>query len=488
MTVSLPELRRLVDELALLAGAHVQGARQPQPDVVVLELRTPGQSHLLLLCAAPRRARVHLTSRRLPAPASPFAFVMKLRKELVGARVVAVRQVGDDRVVAVDVERGPRHPQGAARLTLLAELSAHHPNLFLLDAAGTILATLTSPRSAKRALRTGSPYEPPLAHDVPFTEADRTAGAPSPSAALDRLYEEREAAAEHEDASAGLRRALRSRLQRERRKAAKIEQDLARAEAADEDLRRAELVSSNLHAIEPGATVARVTDWWDPALPTLEVALDPALSVRGWLDRTFHQARRRRAAADGIRERLAKAHADVAALQEAERDLEAAATADDLAAAEATLRRLGVAPRPPQAAHHRSEPEARQPYTQLTACDGSAILVGRGARDNDTLTFQVARADDWWLHARGRRGAHVILRVARGAAPSEAALAEAALLAAWHCEGGARDTLVEVAATPRRLVRKPPGAPAGTVTFSKARTILVTPDGARVAAIRERSR
>ena len=489
MTASLPELRRLVAELdAAIGGGFVQVARQPQAELLVLEVRTPGASHLVLVCAAPHRARIHVTTRRIAAPASPFAFVMKLRKELVGARVAAIRLVGDDRVVAVDVDRGPRHPQGPGRLTLLAELSAHHPNVFLLDPGGTILASLVPSRSAKRALRNGAPYVAPLPHGAPFTETDRLADTPSPGAAMDRLYEEQEAAAVHESAATVLRRALRTRLQRERRRVAKIAQDLSRAQAAGADLRRAELVSSNLHAVAPGASVARVTDWWDPELPTVEVPLDPALSVRAWLDRTFHQARRRKEAVGRVTERLEEARRSVLALEGAEATLEAATTEAALAAAAVELRRQGVAVHERPATGRGSQPDERLPYAAHVACDGSAILVGRSARDNDTLTFQVARGDDWWLHARGRRGAHVILRVARGASPSEAALAEAALLAAWGSEGGARDTLVEVAATPRRLVRKPSGAPPGTVTFSQARTILVTPDAARVAAIRARPR
>ena len=42
-----------------------------------------------------------------------------------------------------------------------------------------------------------------------------------------------------------------------------------------------------------------------------------------------------------------------------------------------------------------------------------AILVGRGAADNDALTLHVGRPHDLWLHARGVTGAHVIVPLRR---------------------------------------------------------------------------
>lgn len=488
MTVSLAELGRLVAGLEVaLAGGVVQGAKQPAAELILLDVRSPGQSHTLLVCVAPRRARIHRTARRFQSPQSPFGFVMKLRKDVVGARVVAVRQAAGERVVSIDLERGPRHPQGEARLSLLVELSAHHPNAFLLDEAGVILTTMVTSRSAKRDLRAGQPYAAPLPHSGAFREADRLLDEPDPDAAMDRIYEELEAEAERFDQINVWRKGLKTRVDRERRKVDKITLDLARAEDAGDTLRKAELLKTALHEIPPGATMARVTDWWDPELATVEVLLDPAVPARVQVDRMFHQARRRKEAAGRVRERLAQVRADLQRLEAAEGAFEAAEASgapEDLQAALTRLRGLGVGPRPPK--QRKERPEARLPYTAHVACDGSRILVGRNARDNDTLTFQVARGDDWWLHARGRRGAHVILRVARGAQPSEEALAEAAQLAAWGSEGGARDTLVEIAATPRRLVRKPPGAAPGAVTFSKARTILVTPDAERIALIRSR--
>jgi predicted ribosome quality control (RQC) complex YloA/Tae2 family protein len=41
---------------------------------------------------------------------------------------------------------------------------------------------------------------------------------------------------------------------------------------------------------------------------------------------------------------------------------------------------------------------------------GCTILVGSNATDNDKVTFELGDPDDWWFHAQGSPGAHVVLK------------------------------------------------------------------------------
>ena len=50
------------------------------------------------------------------------------------------------------------------------------------------------------------------------------------------------------------------------------------------------------------------------------------------------------------------------------------------------------------------------PFKQYTTTLGEAVLVGRSARDNDVLTFKIARKNDLWFHSQQTSGSHVILR------------------------------------------------------------------------------
>jgi predicted ribosome quality control (RQC) complex YloA/Tae2 family protein len=105
---------------------------------------------------------------------------------------------------------------------------------------------------------------------------------------------------------------------------------------------------------------------------------------------------------------------------------------------------------------------------------GWQVLVGRTDADNDYLSFQVARPDDWWLHIRGMPGSHVILQGPPGADPDRQTLHRAAAIAAYH--SNARDAgVVAVSGTRARDVSKPRGANAGTMQSRHEKVFKVRP-------------
>jgi predicted ribosome quality control (RQC) complex YloA/Tae2 family protein len=107
--------------------------------------------------------------------------------------------------------------------------------------------------------------------------------------------------------------------------------------------------------------------------------------------------------------------------------------------------------------------------------DGATVLVGKSGRDNHRLTFRIAAPEDFWFHALGVPGAHVIVRNPRRAPrPPQATLEEAAAAAAYYSQ--ARDQpAVDVQWTRRKFVRKLRGAPAGTVSVKRSMTVRVRP-------------
>ena len=46
---------------------------------------------------------------------------------------------------------------------------------------------------------------------------------------------------------------------------------------------------------------------------------------------------------------------------------------------------------------------------RFVSTDGYPIYVGRNNRQNDELTFKLARKDDIWCHASKVHGSHVII-------------------------------------------------------------------------------
>src|SRR5205085_12004045 len=123
-------------------------------------------------------------------------------------------------------------------------------------------------------------------------------------------------------------------------------------------------------------------------------ALSAAENAARWL----RKAKRYQAAGTRISARRAEVAADLARAEELLARASSARDAAQLAAVESAL------PAPPRQAR-RGAAKERLPYRRFRSQGGQAILVGRSARDNDTLTFQVARGNDVWLHARGLQGA-----------------------------------------------------------------------------------
>ena len=117
-----------------------------------------------------------------------------------------------------------------------------------------------------------------------------------------------------------------------------------------------------------------------------------------------------------------------------------------------------------------------RPYKTVDV-DGYQVLVGRGDRDNDVLTFEVAAPHDLWLHvAGGTPGSHVVIRT-----PDEIAVVpqpivhRAAALAAWHSKARAARR-VEVHVCRVADVTKRRGAPAGEVMLRRWERMRVAPE------------
>jgi predicted ribosome quality control (RQC) complex YloA/Tae2 family protein len=103
------------------------------------------------------------------------------------------------------------------------------------------------------------------------------------------------------------------------------------------------------------------------------------------------------------------------------------------------------------------------------------LLVGAADADNDYLSTQLAEREDWWFHADGVPGSHVLLRARPGEEPSRETLRQGAAVAAYHSKARAAGS-ARVYCTRARHVTKPRGAKVGTVNVSRGNVLKVRPD------------
>jgi len=102
------------------------------------------------------------------------------------------------------------------------------------------------------------------------------------------------------------------------------------------------------------------------------------------------------------------------------------------------------------------------------------LLVGGSDSDNDYLSKTLARPEDWWFHAEGVPGSHVILRAKAEETPSRETLRQAAAVAAYHSKARGAGT-ARVHCTRARHVTKPRGSKTGTVRVSQGTVWKVYP-------------
>ena len=150
-----------------LAGGRVDRVRQPGRYDIELQLRSLGANHRLLLSAHPSSTRAGLIRESAPVPQAAPQFCMLLRKQLLGARLEAIRAEGYERVL--ELRFSTRDELGDTQAPrLLLEVMGRHSNLILVNASGTILDAIRhvdASRSRLREVLPAHPYLPPPPQD-----------------------------------------------------------------------------------------------------------------------------------------------------------------------------------------------------------------------------------------------------------------------------------------------------------------------------------
>jgi predicted ribosome quality control (RQC) complex YloA/Tae2 family protein len=453
-----------------LASARIRRVDMPTGALIAITIAARELRGALVIGIGPAARGVGFVAQRPPGRAdSPF--LLRARSCLEGGKITRFAWP-NAAFVRIEIERG------ADRFALELTLRGAHGNACLLDAAGAVLASLhpigEGPAEGAAHVHAGAP-------DLDWP-ALRAEGARLLEAIGHDAFAQQRAA---------LARALRDASRKERKKLAAIEGDLARANDVEQLRRNASLVLTHLHALARDAREATLLDHASDPPAEVTLQFDPALGPKQQAEIWFRRARKLERGAAIARERAQAASARAAALEALATHVQAANDPADLAALGAQAQALGIGPAPsaPGPAGKRGQPGARVPYREFSGSGGRAILVGRGASDNDRLTLDHARPQDLWLHARDEAGAHVVVPLERDEACPPDLLRDAAMLAA-HFSQARGHARVDVVYTPRRYVRKPSKAAAGSVQLMRERVFRLQLEPARLQQLlaAERSR
>jgi predicted ribosome quality control (RQC) complex YloA/Tae2 family protein len=271
------------------------------------------------------------------------------------------------------------------------------------------------------------------------------------------------AGSELEERLSALRLPLQNQLAKLERTLGAMGADAREAERAEEYERFGQLLMSSLPSIRKGERVFHAGD--------AQVPLDPARTPVQNAQRYFERAKKARTAAEESRARIAGAEQRAGAARRLLEALDAVADRAELDELQrsrgAELEEFGLTP--------RAQERARLPFRLFVVDGGFEVWAGKNNANNDLLTLRHAKPDDLWFHARGSSGSHVVLKVSTGKGePGKRAKEEAAAIAAYYSRAKGA-SMVPVAMTERRYVRKPKGAPPGTVSIERERVLFVRP-------------
>jgi predicted ribosome quality control (RQC) complex YloA/Tae2 family protein len=470
-------IKAIVEEISpQLLGRTMGKVFQLSRTALAIDFRLSDGRYLFLSVDPGLDPRLYLVTRRVrdleKQSIHPSSFVLALKKHLSGAGLVSVTKDENDRIVRFTFT-GRDAIGDITERGLVVQLTGRAANLLLLNEHGYIIDTLRSLRGEGQ--EGGGPYAPPAqATTRPSKTALERGTFASLSEAADNHYLELEA-----------RRAFDARVARERSRLNKeiaqrvklrerLEGDLAAHGDAEAHKRIGDLLLANLATAERRGSTTVVTDYYAEDAPRIELEVDEHSSLQEEAARRFARYTKARRASREIAGRLEAIDKELRRLEDEKERLEAVAHTGDYAALDAT------APEPKQEEGDGRKRAKKQQAEQVagarryTSSDGYEILVGRAARDNDNLTFRVARPHDLWLHAADYPGSHVIVRNPARTEIPQRTLIEAAQLAA-HFSQARNDTKVAVHYTQRKFLSKPKGAAPGLVRMSSFRTIAVEP-------------
>ena len=290
------------------------------------------------------------------------------------------------------------------------------------------------------------------------------------AALLDSYYILRDKKDAMRQKSQAVRKTVSNLCQRLQRKMAIQEKELTATYDRERLRQLGDIVTANLHRITKGQRSVEAEDFYDEEMKTVTIPLSEVLSPQQNAAKYYKDYTRMKNAEKELTRQLQLGAEELSYLQSVLEELDRAQVDAELEEIRQELQAGGYLRGDSGKKRMR---QSKLPPMRFESTDGYPIYVGRNNRQNDELTFKLARKDDLWLHAQKVHGSHVIISCG-GTTPPDDTITQAAQLAAYYAEGtGGQNLPVDV--TPVKQVKKTPGGKPGMVIYHTYRTVIVNP-------------
>ncbi len=290
------------------------------------------------------------------------------------------------------------------------------------------------------------------------------------SGLLDMYYTVRDRKDAIRQKGQNIRKTVQNLCTRLTKKLAIQEKELAATYDRERLRQLGDIVTANLHRIVKGQSVLQAEDFYDEEMKVIDIPISPILSPQQNAAKFYKDYTRMKNAEKELKKQMEIGASELTYLKSVLEELNRAGSEQELEEIRSELSAGGYVK---AESGKRKVKQAKLAPMRFESTDGFPIYVGRNNRQNDELTFKMARKDDIWLHASKVHGSHVIIACAGKSVPDDT-VTQAAQLAAYYAEtGGGQNIAVDV--TPVKQVKKTPSGKPGMVIYHSYRTVIANP-------------
>lgn len=305
----------------------------------------------------------------------------------------------------------------------------------------------------------------PLTHFSSLTAREFS----SISEVLENYYAARDQITRIRQKSSDLRRIVQTALERNQKKYDLQIRQLKDTEKREKFRIYGELLNTYGYELTGGEKTLKAVNYYTGDEVT--IPLDETLDARENAKRYFEKYNKLKRTWEALSELTETTRAEIEHLESIRTALDLALYEEDLTQIKEELREYGYIKK-------RGPGDKKARITSRPLCyrssGGFLIYVGKNNYQNEELTFKIASGNDWWFHAKGIPGSHVIVKT-EGKELPDRDFEEAAALAAYYSKGQGSEK-VEVDYIQKKHVKKAAGGKPGFVIYHTNYSMLAAPD------------
>ncbi len=277
--------------------------------------------------------------------------------------------------------------------------------------------------------------------------------------------------------SADLRHIVQTALERNRKKYDLQSRQLKDTEKRDLYKVYGELINTYGYQLPDGSKELTALNYYTGK--EITIPLDPIKTPRENAQKYFARYNKQKRTYEALTELIQETRDEIHYLESIETALDIALAEEDLTQIKEELSTAGYIRRKGAKKKTRI---LSHPLHYLSS-DGYHIYVGKNNLQNEELTFHFASANDWWFHAKGIPGSHVILK-SDGQEIPDRTFEEAGRLAAYYSKGRGNEK-IEVDYLEKKYVKKVNGARPGFVIYHTNYSLMIDSDISNLKAIQD---